>query len=103
MADPHHIAFPLRLTSSGQLATFAQKSRDRVEQDVLTVARTEQGTRTGRDDFGVPDTTFTSGQDPADLERLLEEQVEDALVEVSEVEHPTPLEQVLLVSVSATG
>lgn len=97
MADPEHLAFPPRIAPDGQLATVPQDTLARARQDVLCVARTEQGTRTGRDNYGVPDTTFTPGTDPAALEQLLEQHVPDADVTITEPERDTPLEQVLTI------
>lgn len=97
MAAPRHLALPIRLAADGQLATVPQDSAARVEQDVLVVARTQQGERTGRDTYGVPDTTFTPGQDPVALEGLLEQQVPGAVVTVTEPARATPLEQLLTV------
>ncbi len=84
VADPVHLAFPLRLSAGGVFDTVPQGGDDEIRQNVHTIARTPLGQRSGRPEFGVPDVTFTTGFVPSQLEALLEQQEPEAIVEVDD-------------------
>lgn len=69
-----HLALPLRVLSTGHLATVEQDSVDDVLQCVRVVLGTPQGTRDELPEFGLPDLTFSEGgADVAVIEETLSE------------------------------
>jgi len=77
-----HLAFPLALTESGALGVLEQDTLADVRQCVYVLTRTPRGTRALAPTTGIPDPTFTSGVDPAELTATLEEQEDRARVRV---------------------
>ena len=77
-----HLAFPLALTESGALGVLEQDTLADVRQCVYVLTRTPRGARALAPTMGIPDPTFTSGVDPAELTAILEEQEDRARVRV---------------------
>jgi hypothetical protein len=69
--DVPHIAFPMRLTDAGELATTEQDSINEVQQCVLVLLRTPLGARPLAPGVGVADPTFSAGVDASALEVTL--------------------------------
>lgn len=75
MAERPHLAFPVQLSSSGQLLVNEQGSDEEVEDCIAVILTWPQGTREGFETFGTPPQLFASGG--PDLAEIRDAVVED--------------------------
>jgi hypothetical protein len=83
VSDAPHLAHPVRLTGSGQLATVEEDSLDEVAQAIYWLASTEPGTVPDLPESGVPSPALTRGDLANGIADLLREQEPRAVVTVA--------------------
>lgn len=71
MAIIPHLAYPLRVGADGSLAVVEQDSAADVSQCVAALLGTVTGTRIELPVYGVPDLTFTTGQELGAVEQAI--------------------------------
>ena len=72
MAEPPHLALPLRVTNLGQFATVEQDSVGEIAQNVSVILATPIGSRVEVPDFGSPRPEFV-GPDLAGMAAAIDE------------------------------
>lgn len=80
--QPQHLAYPLRLLPDGTFATVDQDTLDDVRQCVQVLLNTPQGIRPLAPSIGISDYAF-QGIDPDELQALLEDQEDRAVVTIT--------------------
>lgn len=84
---PQRLALPIRVTSTGALASVPQDSDADIRQSIALLVNTRPGERRSEPDYGLPDPRFGTVDvaEIADVIATWEPRADDAVIEVSAV------------------